>query len=57
MGTEVFLIPLPLGSDVSQHSGGKRSFPKEPALAVTTGSCISKVQVLQNKNFMVKGAS
>lgn len=54
MGTEVFLIPLPLGSDAPQHSGGKKGFPKEPALAVTTGSCINKVQVLQNKNFMVQ---
>lgn len=54
MGIEVFLIPLPLGSDVSQHSGGKKGFPKEPALAVTTGSCINKVQVLQNKNFLVQ---
>lgn len=48
----MLLIPLPLGSDFSQPSGGNRDFPKEPALAVITGSCINKVEVLKNKNFM-----
>lgn len=50
----MLLISIPTHLRFLPTFGGHRDFPKESALAIITGSCINKVDILKNKNFMLQ---